>query len=251
MMGERTAGRQVDVLVIGAGQCGLAAASELATTGLTYLLVDSDAVGDSWRARYDSLTLFTPRDLSFLPGRGLSGDPLGYASRVEFADYLAAYALDGGFPIETGEEIASLQKLGPRFLAVSKSGAEFTARAVVIATGAFRQPRIPPLSQGLSSVITQLHVEAYRNAGQLPPRPVLVVGDGASGRDAAAELSQYHETYLARGRPRRLLPERILGRSIWWWMRKLGLLQASPESMIGRAMRRTDPFPIVGGTTRH
>ncbi|MDX0177346.1 NAD(P)/FAD-dependent oxidoreductase [Sinorhizobium meliloti] len=241
-MGGRTSGHQ-DVLVIGAGQCGLAAANELATTGLTYLLVDSNAVGDGWRSRYDSLTLFTPRDLSFLPGRGLPGDPLGYACKDEFADYLAAYALDGGFPIETGVEIVSLQKVGATFLAVSRSGAEFTSRAVVIATGAFRQPRIPRLSQGLSSDITQLHVDAYRNARQIPPGPVLVVGDGASGREVAAELSQYHETYLARGRPRRLLPERILGRSIWWWMRKLGLLQASPESMIGRAMRKADPFP--------
>ncbi|MDX0190388.1 SidA/IucD/PvdA family monooxygenase [Sinorhizobium meliloti] len=245
-MGERTAGRQVDALVIGAGQCGLAAANELATTGLTYLVVDSNAVGESWRGRYDALTLFTPRNLSFLPGRELPGDPLGYASKDEFADYLAAYALNGGFPIETGVEIVSLQKFGGAFLATSAGGAEFAARAVVVATGAFRQPRIPAISQELPSAVLQLHVGSYRNAEQIPPGPVLVVGDGASGRDVAAELSQYHETYLVRGRSRRLLPEKILGRSIWWWLQKLGLLQASPGSRVGRAMRRADPFPNRG-----
>ncbi|MFC0809029.1 flavin-containing monooxygenase [Ensifer sp. P24N7] len=244
MMGERADARHVDVLVIGAGQCGLAAANKLAKTGLKYLLVNSgSSIGDSWRARYDSLTLFTPRNVSSLPGRELPGNPLGYASKDEFADYLAAYALDGGFPIETGVDIVSLQKLDTRFLAVARSGPKFVAKAVVVATGAFRQPWIPPISQGLSPTISQLHVDSFRNARQIPPGPVLVVGDGASGRDIAAELSQYHETYLARGRMRRLLAERIFGRSIWWWMSKLGLLQASPESIIGRAMRKTDPFP--------
>lgn len=246
-MGERTAARQVDVLVIGASQCGLAAANELARTGFTYLVVDrTKAVGESWRSRYDALTLFTPRNLSSLPGRKLPGNPLGYASKDEFADYLAAYALNSGFPIETGVEIVSLQKLGATFLATSAGGAEFAASAVVVATGAFRHPRIPAISQELPSGVLQLHVDSYRNPGQIPPGPVVVVGDGASGRDVAAELSQYHKTYLVRGRPRRMLPERIIGRSIWWWLQKLGLLEASPQSVIGRAMRKADAFPNRG-----
>lgn len=239
--------RNVDVLVIGAGQCGLAAANELTNTGYKYLLVDqAKAVGESWRSRYGSLTLFTPRSLSSLPGRALTGNPLGYASKDEFADYLSAYALNGCFPIASGVEIVSLRKLGATFVATSAIGAEYTARAVVVATGAFRHPAVPAISQGLSPSVLQLHVGSYRNTGQIKPGPVVVVGDGASGRDVAAELSQYHETYLARGGGRRLLPETILGRSTWWWLQRFGLLQTSAESMIGRAMRKADAFPNRG-----
>lgn len=79
----------VDVLVIGGGQAGLAASWRLMQSGRHHLVVDASAtVGDSWRRRYDSLTLFTPRSLSALPGMELTGDPNGYAGRVEFANYL-------------------------------------------------------------------------------------------------------------------------------------------------------------------
>ncbi len=80
----------------------------------------------------------------------------------------------------------------------------------------------------------------------MPPGRVLVVGDGASGRDIAMELGATHETYLAVGKPRRLFPERILGRSVWWWLKSLGLMRARPDGFLGRFMRRADPFPDRG-----
>ena len=57
------------------------------------------------------------------------------------------------------------------------------------------------------------------------------------------ELAATHEVLLATGRPRRVSPERILGRSIFWWMDKLGILRASREMRVGRHLMRTDPFP--------
>ncbi|MCR5942702.1 FAD-dependent oxidoreductase [Ochrobactrum sp. XJ1] len=85
---------QTDVLVIGAGQAGLATAYALRVAGLRFLLVDAgEAVGDSWRNRYDVLKLFTPRSISALPGMLLPDDPDGYATKNEFADYLAQYAI--------------------------------------------------------------------------------------------------------------------------------------------------------------
>jgi putative flavoprotein involved in K+ transport len=72
---------------------------------------------------------------------------------------------------------------------------------------------------------------------------VVVVGDGATGRDIAAELAGSHTVYLATGKPRQLIPERILGISTWTWLDKLGLLTTPSTSFIGRKLRQADSFP--------
>jgi putative flavoprotein involved in K+ transport len=71
----------------------------------------------------------------------------------------------------------------------------------------------------------------------------LVVGDGATGRQIAAELAATHEVLLATGRPRRVSSERVLGKSVFWWMDRLGILRASRETRVGRYLVRADPFP--------
>lgn len=238
---------RVDVLVIGGGQAGLAAAHALQKAGIGFLVVDAaPAVGDSWLRRYDALTLFTPRSISGLPGVPLAGDPEGYATKDEFAEYLARYAVDRGFPVETGTRIVSLRQDGDMFEAVVADGRRFAARAVIVATGAFQTPSLPSLSKLFPPSVQQIHVADFRNAASVAEGPVLVVGDGASGRDAAVALSARHRVILAKGRARKLLPERILGRSLWWWLQRLGLLRASPDSLIGRRMRQSDPFPKRG-----
>lgn len=240
--------QEIDVLVIGAGQAGLAAGYHLARTKLSYLIVDRHArIGDSWRCRYDSLTLFTPRAFSTLPGLTLDGDPEGYPARDEFADYLEAYASHFDLPVLSGNGVARLERRADeRFAAQLDDGRHIEAEAVIVATGAFQKPVIPTIAGDFDSAITQLTPERYHNPGDAPPGTALVVGDGASGRDIAAELVSTHEVVLAVGRGRRLFPERILGKSTWWWLRTLGLMRAGPGSAIGRLMRRADPFPDRG-----
>jgi putative flavoprotein involved in K+ transport len=113
----------------------------------------------------------------------------------------------------------------------------------VLATGAFQRPAIPPVSKGLSDDVVQLAPEEYKTPGQLAAGRVLVVGDGATGRQIALELTDNHEVLLAAGRSRRVSPDRILGRSVFWWLDKLGGLRASRESRIGRFLMEADPFP--------
>jgi putative flavoprotein involved in K+ transport len=240
--------RQIDILVIGGGQAGLAAGYHLARTGLSYLIVDRQArVGDSWRNRYDSLTLFTPRALSALPGLLLDGDPEGYPARDEFADYLENYAGYFALPVYTGSCVTWLQRwTDDRFVAQFDDGKLVVTKAVIVATGAFQKPRIPDAGAGFGPAIRQLSTESYRNSSDVPSGTVLVVGDGASGRDIAAELSATHDVVLALGRSRRLFPERALGKSTWWWLQKLGLLRVKPDTAIGRLMRRADPIPDRG-----
>lgn len=237
----------LDVLVIGAGQAGLALAFYLKDTPLHYAVLESNGrVGDSWRMRYDSLTLFTPRAFSALPGLALPGDPDGYATRDEFADYLERYARHFALPVHLNTRIAKLEQTDGGFRATTDSGNVILSRVVVLATGPFQKSFIPDVARQSGAGVVQFTADTYRNAAQIPPGNVLVVGDGATGRDIASELSAAHTVLLATGHPRRLLPEQVLGRSIWWWLDKLGILYVPGDTPVGRYMRKADPFPARG-----
>src|SRR5215203_3134746 len=233
-----------DVLIIGGGQAGLAMGHRLKETPFRYRIVERHPrVGDSWRNRYASLVLFTPRSYSALPGLAVPGDPEGFPTKDEMADYLEAYAERFELPLAPGTGIRRLERTEGGFRATTEAGEPIDTRAVVLATGAFQRPAIPPVSNGLSDEVPQLAPEDYRTPGELAGGRVLVVGDGATGRQIALELGDNHEVLLAAGRPRRVSPDRILGRSVFWWMDKLGILRASRESRIGRFLMKADPFP--------
>jgi putative flavoprotein involved in K+ transport len=233
------------VLVIGAGQAGLATGYHLRESGLPFQIVDAaSCVGDSWRNRYASLTLFTPRQFSALPGLLLAGNRELYPSRDEFADYLQSYAALFDLPIRLDSRVVRLVKeAAGSFEAQLQNGERIRATHVVIATGAFQKPIIPSIASEFAPSIVQFTGDSYRNPSQVPDGPVLVVGDGATGRDIAVELAAGHPTFLSVGKPRKLFPERILGKSVWWWLHWSGLMQASKESRLGRYMLKADPFP--------
>ena len=237
-------GRNLDVLVIGGGQAGLAMGYHLKRLGHRFQIVERNArVGDSWRNRHDSLVLFTPRAYSALPGLPVPGDPDGYPTKDEIADYLERYARHFGLPVSTETGIRSLARVNGGFRARTDAGEIIDARAVVLATGAFQRPAVPAVARQLSPDVMQLTLESYKGPGQIPPGRVLVVGDGATGRQIAAELAATHEVLLATGRPRRVSPQRILGRSVFWWMDRLGILKSSRETWVGRYLMNADPFP--------
>jgi putative flavoprotein involved in K+ transport len=238
---------ELDVLIIGGGQAGLAMGYHLKDTPFRYRIVERHArVGDSWRNRYASLVLFTPRSYSALPGLAVPGDPEGFPTKDEMADYLETYADHFALPVAPGSGIRRLERLDGGFRAETERGEPIDCRVVVLATGAFQRPAIPPISNRLSSEVTQLAPEDYQSPNQLPPGSVLVVGDGATGRQIALELTANHEVLLAAGRHRRVSPDRILGKSVFWWMDRLGVLRASRESPVGRYLRKADPFPGKG-----
>jgi cation diffusion facilitator CzcD-associated flavoprotein CzcO len=174
-----------------------------------------DRVGDSWRARYDSLTLFTPRQFSALPGLNLDGNRELYPGRDEFAGYLQRYASNFEFPIRLNTRVVRLCKDDGVFNATLDDGSEIRASEVIVATGGFQQALKPAVARQFGSGVLQLTTQTYRNPHQLPEGPVLIVGDGASGRDIAAEAAQSQSTILSTGKPRRLFPERVFGKSVW------------------------------------
>lgn len=236
------------VLVIGAGQAGLAAGYHLRAAGVLFTIVDAARrVGDSWRARYDSLTLFTPRQFSSLPGMGLPGNREHYPRRDEFADYLEAYASRFKLPVRLETRVVRLAASDDQtFVADLADGQTIQASEVIVATGPFQRAVVPEVMKRFGGKVLQLTTEIYRNPNQLPEGPVLIVGDGASGRDIAAECRQRQPVILAAGKPRSLLPERLLGKSVWWWLHLTRVLWASPDSWIGQRLQRTDAFPDRG-----
>ena len=238
---------ELDVLIIGGGQAGLAMGYHLKETPFpsgsssdTRGWATPGATGTPrWYSSRPAPTARSPAS----PCRAI---PKDYPTKDEMADYLEAYAERFDLPVAPGTGIRRLERVDGGFRATTEAGEPIDSRAVVLATGAFQRPAIPPVSKGLSDEVTQLAPEDYRTPGQLAAGRVLVVGDGATGRQIALELTANHEVLLAAGRPRRVSPDRILGRSVFWWMDKLGVLRASRESPIGRYLRKADPFPGKG-----
>ena len=188
---------QVGTLVIGAGQAGLAIGYHLKRRGLPFVIVDeNDRVGDAWRKRWDSLRLFTPAAYNGLPGMPFPGPSSLYPTKDETADYLETYARTFELPVRTGVRVDRLSSAGIRFAAACGEDV-LSANDVVVATGAYHHPRVPPFAAALDANIYQIHSSGYRNPSQLREGGVLVVGAGNSGAEIAMELARHHRTWLS------------------------------------------------------
>lgn len=233
---ENGSDRVLDTVVIGGGQAGLAIGYHLMRQGRDIAILDAhDRVGDAWRLRWDSLRLFTPAKYDGLPGMPFPGDGLAFPSKDELADYLEAYARRFRLPVTTGRRVDGLWRADGRFV-VSAGDRRWTADRVIVATGAFHQPKVPDLASGLRASITQLHSAEYRNPDQLQPGPALIVGLGNSGAEIALELSRTHSTSVA-GTPGGELPirhGRAAARFVFPLVRFAGLHVLSLGTPIGR-----------------
>lgn len=225
----------LDVLVIGAGQAGLATAYHLQRHGLRLLVVDAaPTIGHAWRSRWDSLRLFSPAQYDGLPGLAFPAPAGSYPTKDEVADYLEAYATRFDLPVLPDCAVRRLERVDGRF-AVHTSQGTLMAHQVVVATGPFQTPVVPAVD--LPAHVTQLHSAAYRNPAVLPPGPVLVVGAGNSGRQIALELAATRDVTLAVGTEPLQLPQRILGRDLFWWLTRLGVITRTSDSLLARRMR--------------
>ena len=209
------------MLIVGAGHGGLAVAHDLVRAGREVLLVDAHTrVGDAWRTRWDSLRLFTPRDLDGLPGIPFPRGDDPFPNKDEVADYQERYAQEMRFPLRLGAEVRALRRMGD--LLEATAGADvIRARSVVIAGGHFHAPRIPDFASRLDPAVLQLHSSDYRRARDLPEGPVVVVGAANSGSEIAVEVARERPTTIAIGTRKPLAPKRF--RSSTWW--KLALLR--------------------------
>ena len=201
--------QQLDAVVIGAGQSGLAAGYHLARTKLRFEILESaPRVGDVWRRRWDSLQLFTPAQHDSLPGLPFPGPRKTFPGKEEFADYLESYAARFSLPVRAGVRVAGLTRSGAGFTLDTPAGT-VRARNVIVATGANALPRLPDAAAGLDPAIRQLHTSQYRSPAGIPDGDVLVVGAGTSGSEIALELAASHSVLLS-GRPTPHIPDPVL-----------------------------------------
>ncbi len=216
---------QVETVIVGGGQAGLAMSYWLTQLGREHVVLERARLAERWRSeRWDSLCFNLPNWAMQLPGGPYRGDdPDGFAPRDEVVRFLEDYAARTQAPVRLGTRVTSLsQKPGSQRLLVQTDGGTLEAANVVVATGPFQAPAIPPLGAALPPGIVQVHSSCYRNPARLPPGAVLVVGSGASGGEIAEELyTAGRRVYLSVGRYRRA-PRRYRGRDYAAWALALG-----------------------------
>lgn len=220
-----------EVVVIGGGQAGLAIGHYLTQQGRHFTILEAaDAPAAAWRARWDSLRLFTPARYDSLPGKPFPGDPGRHPTRDEVVAYLTDYARE--LPVELSSRVRALRRDGDRY-ALHVDGRNITADQVVIATGPFQTPRTPPFASQLDPRVVQVQSTDYRNPSLIPAGRVVVVGGGNTGYQIAEELSATHEVHLSVGTRQKPLPQRLLGRDIFAWLDAVGALSKTADSRWG------------------
>ena len=227
-------GHLYDTIVIGAGQAGLASAYYLRRAGSRFLVLDgASQIGESWLRRWDSLRLFTPVRYNSLPGLAFPGEPYALPVKDGVARYLEAYVAHFALPVRLNTRVSSLGRDADRFV-VTTDGETFTARSVIVATGAYHRAYIPAF------------------ASALPPGGVLVVGAGNSGAQIALELAESGRPTWLSGRDTGSIPRRVLGRDVYdwlWWT----VMRPSVDSWVGRRLMGGQLFagdPLVGFSRR-
>ena len=215
---------QIDTLVVGAGQAGVATSEHLSKLGVPHLVLERNRIAQAWRTgRWDSLVANGPAWHDRFPGLEFAGlDPDAFAPKEQVADYFEAYAKKFNAPIRTGVEVQSVERNTDRpGFTVNTSAGLIEARHVVVATGPFQRPVIPPIAAAISGV-QQIHSAEYRNPQQLAAGAVLVVGAGSSGVQIADELQRAgKQVYLSVGAHDRP-PRSYRNRDFCWWLGVLG-----------------------------
>ncbi|MHC5230711.1 ArsO family NAD(P)H-dependent flavin-containing monooxygenase [Brucella tritici] len=207
-----------DVIIIGGGQTGLAAAYYLRRAEVEFtILDDGNEPGGAWLHGWDSLRLFSPASFSSLPGWLMppSRESDGYPTRDEVISYLQRYEERYKFPVERPHKVESVTRESDVLRVILADGSSRTCHAVISATGTWSKPFVPDyLGKDLFSGV-QIHSAHYETADDFAGQRVLIVGGGNSGAQILADLSTVAETIWVTLTPPVFLPDEIDGRVLF------------------------------------
>jgi putative flavoprotein involved in K+ transport len=239
---------RIDTVIVGGGQAGMAMSYYLKRAGRDHVVLErASAVANAWRhQRWDSFTLVTPNFQVRMPGAEYDGDdPHGFMPLSQIVKYFDDYLERFRLPVHCAIEVASVEKDGEAYL-VHTSDGDYEAENVVIATGLYQSPRVPPLSARIPPIVLQIHSMEYRNASSLPEGAVLVVGTGQSGAQIAEELYQSgRRVYLSIGSAGRV-PRRYRGKDISDWLTRMGMFDRTVDELKSPAEKFAPHAQISG-----
>ncbi|MGW2395645.1 ArsO family NAD(P)H-dependent flavin-containing monooxygenase [Kitasatospora sp. NPDC001664] len=211
-----TAARHAQVLVVGAGQAGLAAGYHLRRAGLDFAILDANpAPGGAWQHYWDTLRLFSPAGYSSLPGRPMPQQPgQEYPDAAHVVSYLTDYERRYDLPVHRPVRVEAIAR-DLDGITVTTDDGDWRGRALVLATGNWERPFIPAVPGRADFTGRQLHTHAYRSAADFTGQRVVVVGGANSGAQIAADLHATAEVHWVTRRPARHLPDEIDGRALF------------------------------------
>ena len=215
-----------DVVVVGGGQAGLAIGYHLAQQGTDFTILEAAAEpAAAWRERWDSLKLFTSARYDSLPGMEFPGDPDRYPTRDEVADYLTDYAREFELPVELNSRVRAVRR--------QNDGYRRGARRPCLrgAAGGDRHRPVPgairAADRGRTSTTTSCRCTARAIARRSPYRT-------AACSSSAAATPAFRSRRSCRpparciwpiGSRQTPLPQRMLGRDLFWYLDATGLIR--------------------------
>lgn len=226
--------KQVETIVVGAGQAGLITSYHFTREGHEHVVLEQSAkAAVNWRNRcWDSLNLVTPNwAFHRIPGMNHDhADPDGFLPREKVIEFFDNYIEEYRLPVIFNTRVDSIETDGENGFLIHTNTDTWKSRNVIIATGFCQFPKVPPFAKSISKDILQLHSSEYRNP-TLVPGAVLVVGSGHSGCQIAEELNRAgRKVFLSVGNVNRL-PRRYRGKDILVWLEKTGFLDLTPEQL--------------------
>ena len=162
-------------VVIGAGHTGLAVSYLLSQRSIDHVVLERGEVANTWRTeRWDSLRLLTPNWQTRLPGFAYDGDdPDGFMTMPEIVEFIDRYARLIDPPIHTLTTVTSVRKDDENYEVVTDRGV-WSCRSVVLATGGFNLPKVPPIAAALPDL------DRFGDPARLSP-PVRPAGGRRAG----------------------------------------------------------------------
>lgn len=220
-----------EVVIIGAGQCGLSAGRLLQKKGRDFVILEKEQqIGNNWRKRYDSLSLFTPASLSALPDLQMAISPKTRPNKHQMADYFDRYVDHFELPVAVNAEVQEISKEDGLFR-IKTSRETYTADRIIHAAGYSEKAYVPDWAEDLT--IPYIHSSAYKSPISIKGKKVLLVGTGNSAAQIGAEIVKYYSIDWSTNKKPRFASLHLLGSNILTIAKKIGHLdKQAPDKTI-------------------